>query len=205
MNTTNNARRNALRALEHVICHNRTIDWVLANSNLMAEPFSQELVYGVLRHYFSLKASIDQHLKAPLRSKDEDLFCVMLVGAYQLYFTRVPSHAAINESVELARALRKPWAKGLLNAVLRKLSRTKRTFGNAPSLPPWMAGRVPRKLADAFAQRAPMTVRINPERGSIAEFRGALAEAEIEFDDTPLEEAVVLHAPATPSHAPGLG
>lgn len=48
---------------------------------------------------------------------------MLLVGLYQLLYTRIPAHAAIGETVGCADKLKKPWAKGLLNAVLRNAQR----------------------------------------------------------------------------------
>jgi 16S rRNA (cytosine967-C5)-methyltransferase len=48
---------------------------------------------------------------------------LLLVGLYQLLYTRVPAHAAIGETVGCADKLKKPWAKALLNAVLRRAQR----------------------------------------------------------------------------------
>ena len=72
-----------------------------------------------MRYYFSLKQSVDKLLKKPLRSKDSDIYALMLVGAYQLGYARIQDYASINETVEACNILRKPWAKGVVNAVLR--------------------------------------------------------------------------------------
>jgi 16S rRNA (cytosine967-C5)-methyltransferase len=53
---------------------------------------------------------------------------LLLVGLYQLFYTRVPAHAAIGETVGCADKLKKPWAKGLLNAVLRNAQREGETI-----------------------------------------------------------------------------
>ncbi len=45
------------------------------------------------------------------------------MGLYQLFYSRIPAHAAIGETVGCADKLKKPWAKGLLNAVLRNAQR----------------------------------------------------------------------------------
>lgn len=81
-----------------------------------------ELTYGCLRHYFSLAEALDARLGRPLRDRDLDVYGLMLVGAYQLQRMRIPPYAAINETVAAARSLRKPWAVGLVNGVLRKLA-----------------------------------------------------------------------------------
>jgi 16S rRNA (cytosine967-C5)-methyltransferase len=81
----------------------------------------RELCYGGLRWHVQLAALIKPLLQKPV--KDRDIEQLLIVGAYQLLHTRIPAHAAINSTVEASRHLRKNWAAGLINAVLRKLQR----------------------------------------------------------------------------------
>ena len=84
----------------------------------------QELVYGTLRWYYSLRAVLDRLLKRPpRRQRDGDLYCLLLSGLYQLSRMGVPSHVAVNETVQATRELKKEWASGLVNAVLRGYQR----------------------------------------------------------------------------------
>ena len=62
-------------------------------------------------------------LQKPFKAADADVEALLLVGLYQLLYTRVPAHAAIGETVGCADKLKKPWAKALLNAVLRRAQR----------------------------------------------------------------------------------
>ena len=78
-----------------------------------------ELCYGVVRHWFSLSEQLDSRLKKPLRKKDFDLYCLMLIGSYQLQNTAIANHAAVSLTVEAARHLGKQWACGLVNAIFR--------------------------------------------------------------------------------------
>ena len=73
----------------------------------------RELIFGTIRHYPSLLKRVETRLAKPLRNKDQDLMMLLLVGAYQLKYTNMPQHAIINETVQGAIELRKPWAKGL--------------------------------------------------------------------------------------------
>ena len=68
-------------------------------------------------------AILNQLLDKPLRAKDGDVFALLLMGLYQLDSMRVPDHAAAAETVGASRALKKPWAKGLINALLRRYLR----------------------------------------------------------------------------------
>ncbi len=83
-----------------------------------------ELVLGTLRW----QTALDRELAARLRYPESDMHFGVIValrlGAYQLLFLdRIPPHAAINESVELAKQADGPQMGGLANAVLRRLLR----------------------------------------------------------------------------------
>ena len=84
---------------------------------------TQDLAFGTARWYPRLSALANKLLQKPFKAADADVEALLLVGLYQLLYTRVPAHAAIGETVGCADKLKKPWAKGLLNAVLRNAQR----------------------------------------------------------------------------------
>lgn len=92
----------------------------------------QELCYGVCRWFFRLQSVVAGHLEKPLRNKDVDVHTLLLMGVYQLDHMRIAQHAAINLSVEAAQQLNKPWARGLVNAVLRSHQRDLQQGGEEP-------------------------------------------------------------------------
>jgi 16S rRNA (cytosine967-C5)-methyltransferase len=215
--------------LHEVVRHNRTIDWVLENKpSWLEEPLSRELVYGTARHYFSLSAAVHQQLTKPLRAKDSDIECLLLVGAYQLRFTRIPTHAILNETVGVCARLKKPWAKGLVNAILRHLATERPVGGHTPEaflepttdsakekpegalleLPGWLAIRLAEQYPDqhalltALADRAPMTLRVNTKRIAVRAYQEALEQARIEYVTTCLPEALSLVSPQPASSLP---
>lgn len=78
----------------------------------------QEIVYGVLRRFYSLEVDLSRFIK----EKPADVTRLALfVGAYQLRHLRVPPHAAISETVEAVKKLA-PKDAGFANAVLRKVA-----------------------------------------------------------------------------------
>jgi 16S rRNA (cytosine967-C5)-methyltransferase len=83
--------------------------------------FAAELVYGSLR----LKARHDLYIsKASTRSLediDTKVLIALRLGVHQLKEMRVPSHAAINETVELAKRVAGKSTGGFVNALLRKI------------------------------------------------------------------------------------
>jgi 16S rRNA (cytosine967-C5)-methyltransferase len=81
-----------------------------------------ELVMGVLRWRAALDASIARVSSRPLSQLDTEALVALRLGAYQLqYLERIPTHAAIHESVELVKRSRKRSAASFVNAILRKL------------------------------------------------------------------------------------
>jgi 16S rRNA (cytosine967-C5)-methyltransferase len=179
-----NERARAAQFVAHISQDpNRTIDWYLANKNLSA--LESELMHGVLRHYFSLSHQVDAHLQTPLRGKDLDIYCLMLVGAYQLRELRIPAHAAVNETVQAVTALRKAWARGLVNAVMRKLSGQPPPAPTEQSLeaPPWLAEMVVHQYPNgpeilrALAERPPMCLRVNALRATPEQYAAELGGA----------------------------
>jgi 16S rRNA (cytosine967-C5)-methyltransferase len=80
------------------------------------------LVLGVLRWQIRLDAKIRDHLAKPNAKLDAEVLIALRMGAFQLlHLDRIPAHAAIGESVELAKQAGHHFAAGMVNAVLRKL------------------------------------------------------------------------------------
>ena len=87
-----------------------------------------ELATGALRWSYRLDAVLAQLLNKPLRKRDQDLYCLLKIGLYQLQYTRIPAHAAVNETVAACRLLGKVWAERMVNAVLRNAQRQESTL-----------------------------------------------------------------------------
>ncbi|GAA1951807.1 transcription antitermination factor NusB [Agromyces allii] len=82
-----------------------------------------ELTYGTLRRQGYYDRVIELAADRPADAIDPAVLDVLRLGAHQLLATRVPTHAAVNEQVDLARSVA-PKAAGFVNAVLRTVSRT---------------------------------------------------------------------------------
>ena len=81
---------------------------------------ASEIVFGCLRY----QAQLDHLIGLLAVVRDPEIRIALRMGIYQLrYLERIPAHAAIWESVELAKHARKRSAAGLVNAVLRKVDR----------------------------------------------------------------------------------
>ncbi len=80
----------------------------------------QELSYGTLRWQLQYDSIID--LLSNAREIDTEVRIALRLGLHQLFRMRIPSHAAINESVELIKRIQ-PRASGFANAILRNADR----------------------------------------------------------------------------------
>ncbi len=144
-----------------------------------------DLVTGTLRWQRQLDYLIEHFAKRPLTKLDFEVLQILRLGAYQLlHLDRVPAAAAVNDAVAMTRRARKTSAAGLVNAVLRAISRNSHRLplplrppeGDAlPYLevslshPSWLAnrwlGRYGFEAAEAWEQfnnaAAPLTIRVN--------------------------------------------
>lgn len=177
----------------------------------------QALCYGVCRYYHRLDFILSQLLDKPL--KDINIRLLILLGLYQLGFMRVKPHAAVSETVSAAG--RKPWAKGLINALLRRYIREREHFerlieGNPSarlSHPDWLIETIRREWPEQAEQclqennrQPPFVLRVNLTRISRTAYRDLLAEKGIAAE--PLyfcASALVLGSPAPVEMLPGFG
>jgi 16S rRNA (cytosine967-C5)-methyltransferase len=81
------------------------------------------LVLGTLRWQIQLDGLVRPLLKHPKAKLDTEVLIALRLGAFQLmHLDRIPAHAAIDESVELAKHAGHRFASGMVNAVLRKIA-----------------------------------------------------------------------------------
>ena len=86
--------------------------------------FATELAYGTLRLRGRYDAILERCVDRPLDQVDPPLLDVLRLGAHQLLGMRVPQHAAVSETVGLARDRVGAGPAQMVNAVLRKVART---------------------------------------------------------------------------------
>ncbi|MFB7236372.1 RsmB/NOP family class I SAM-dependent RNA methyltransferase [Streptomyces sp. NPDC056269] len=98
-----------------------------------------ELVYGTLRRQGTYDAIIAACIDRPLREVDPPVLDVLALGAHQLLGTRIPTHAAVSASVELARVVLGDGRAKFVNAVLRKISQQDLDAWVAQVAPPYDA------------------------------------------------------------------
>ena len=173
MNTRLVAARVVTRVLQDGQSLTAALDHAFVNiESVKDRAFIQALCYGVCRQYHRLDFILTQLLEKPL--KDAEVKALALVGLYQLNFMRVKAHAAVSETV-LATG-KKPWAKSLINAVLRTYLREQeglerkadKTQVAALSHPDWLIKQLeqdwPEQALNILLennQQPPMVLRVN--------------------------------------------
>jgi len=102
------------------------------------------LVLGVLRWQIWLDRQVREHLDRPKAKLDVEVQIALRLGAFQLLqMERIPAHAAIDESVGLAKQAGHRFAARMVNAVLRKVAGASRGVAANPeaAYPAWMVER----------------------------------------------------------------
>ncbi|MDD4914716.1 MAG: 16S rRNA (cytosine(967)-C(5))-methyltransferase RsmB [Methylococcales bacterium] len=189
-----NLRNHAAQILSKVLGEGQSLTRALAAGfpairESKDRAFVQALCYGVIRQYYQLDFILGRLLGKPIKQKDIDIRALLLIGLYQLQYMRVKSHAAVSETV--AACKHKPWAKALVNAVLRQYLRDAQALqqacGDDPQAavnhPDWIVARLkqcwPEQAADLLAandQPPPMALRVNLLQGSRHDYLELLNE-----------------------------
>ena len=122
------ARRAALDVLHAVTERdayaNLALPEILRNRRITGRDaaLATELAYGACRAQGLLDAIVAACLDRPLSKVDPAVLNALRLGAYQLLRTRIPQHAAVGSTVDLARADAGSHVAGFVNAVLRTIS-----------------------------------------------------------------------------------
>jgi len=140
-----NLRRYAFDILKSVFQQKRALDEVFARSVAELEvrdrAFVRALVGLCLRHKGEIDATINACLNHPLPDSAKDVQLILSLGVAQVVYMKTSDHAAVSETVDLAKALGFHKQAGLVNAVLRRVLRSPADFKEAQSavnIPEWL-------------------------------------------------------------------
>jgi 16S rRNA (cytosine967-C5)-methyltransferase len=158
-------------------------------------------------------------LSKPLKSKDQDVAALILIGLYQLLHLRVADHAAVHETAGAAKQLGKKWAVGLINGVLRNFQHQQehllKSIAEQPEvtydLPVWLLEKLRKQWPEgwqarvrALNERPPMSLRVNLTKMPLPDYQQLLREAGIEAVAIPHTEAgLTLAQPLDVANLPG--
>ena len=173
--TPHNPRLIAAKILRRVIYHGESLSPLLMDNDAI-DPLVRDLCFGSLRWHERLSAVLNALMAKPLKNKDKDVECLLRIGLYQIIYQQTPDHAAVNETVSTLKGLKKPWAKRLVNGILRNFLRQKDQLldkvdqkdATRYAFPDWLIGKIKKAWPDhwqqiltASNQRAPMVLRVN--------------------------------------------
>lgn len=222
MNKRYNLRATAAKAVAQVLEHGQSLSQVLPVVQKALpdkdRALLQEIGFGVLRTLPQMEWLIKQLMDKPLTGKQRTVHYLLMVGIYQLIYTRIPPHAALAESVEAVVVLKMPHLKGLVNGVLRQFQRRQEDLLSAfqqqesRSLhPTWLVKRLQhayperwQSIIEANNQRPPMWLRVNRRHHKREDYFKLLDQAGIAASSHPvLPEAVLLATPCGVERLPG--
>lgn len=181
----------------------------------------QEICFGVMRVLPELNFYIHTLMSKVLTGKNRILHDLLLVGIYQILYTRIPAHAAVGETVNAVNTLKKTQLKGVVNGVLREFLRQQTSLQqqftqdskqqNQQTLhPSWLLTRLKQAypeqwqaIVHANNQKPPMWLRVNLNQYSVSDYQQLLAEQQIESDSFPeLPSALRLLSPVNVNKLP---
>lgn len=166
-----------------------------------------ELCYGVMRTLPQIEKRISECLSKPFKGKQRIIHQLLIVGCYQLYFTRIPSHATISETAEACRHLKFEGMVKVVNGVLRNIQRQLTPLNTDSdtltyNTPAWLIKRLKeaypenwQTIIEQSHERPPMWLRNNRLAQSRSEYLDALAAQDIEASAGSSDDAILLAKP----------
>tara|TARA_R110002095_G_C4247305_1_gene239640 strand:+ start:556 stop:1854 length:1299 start_codon:yes stop_codon:yes gene_type:complete len=214
----------AIQIIEQVIESKSTLTYALRNNESFKhagknKALIQEICYGTFRWYIQLEYILHLLLEKRIKKKDSRLKYLIIVGLYQLRFMRIPPHAVVSETVNTCKKIKMEWAKGLVNAILRRYIREPNIFNPdvnhdnnlATSHPKWFIEQLRqdwpeewKSVLEANNQHPPMYLRINQLHQSREQYLVKMKTAGIAAEITPYsEQGVLLEKPIDVEQLPG--
>jgi 16S rRNA (cytosine967-C5)-methyltransferase len=192
------ARRAAFETVQRVFEDDAYADRALpaaaAGLDRRERALAQRLAYGTIQRVRTLDHGIEALGRRPVLKLDPPVRTALRLGAYQLAFSEVAMHAAVNESVELVRDAGVERAVSFANAVLRRLALSLRELVEAlpeatpeeaalrHSYPDWVAQTWWRELGP---EEALALMRAQNEPPETVVRRNALRQGEAEGEADP--------------------
>ncbi len=190
---------------------NLAVDSLLKENGNLDErdkAFVCNLVYGTLDRLILIDYNLGLYLNQPVRKLKPELHTILRMGTYQLLFMdKVPSRAAVNESVNLAKVNKSSFAASLVNAVLRRVSdnglKLPEGDENDPdflaikySCPEWLISLWINsygydnaiQLAEKSLEAPPLVIRVNTTKVSVDDLIWKLAEEGVVSEKTDIAE-----------------
>jgi len=213
------ARLSAVKIVDHVLHGHAThsAEEFLNPLNTQERAFALQLSQGTLSQLPFLKGIARQLLQSRLKTKEQIVEAILLVGLYQLSHLRTPDHAAVHESVQLAKVLKKMWAVKLLNACLRRYLREQKALleqlrpHETAAHPEWLFAEVgaqwpvqANQIIGANNQIGPLCLRVNRQKIDRTSYAKILEQEGISHRFGALsEDCIRLASPMSVAGLPG--
>jgi 16S rRNA (cytosine967-C5)-methyltransferase len=213
----------AAHAVARLLREGVTLDVALKDALVAADPnlypAVRSLSYGAVRGYFRHEAILGKLLSTPVRSLDFLVRALLSVALYELEDERTPEYAVVDAAVQTAKATDAVRASGLINAVLRRYLRERKTLdaeiasrpATRHAAPIWLADRFRAdwpvrwtQLLAASDAQAPMWLRVNSRLTTGEAYLEQLRVAGIEARaEERVPYAIVLAKPCDVHELPG--
>lgn len=204
----------AARAVARVAHERRSADDAIGGNAAV-----RAIALGTLRWYLRLAPAIERLLARPSASMSPAVHALLVTAAHQIVYSRNAPEGVVDAAVDATRALGAPRASGFVNALLRRFVREQAGIFAAIDTDPAVRHAHPRWLVAALGreqparrddilaggnERAPMTLRVDLSRSSVAQAQAACAARGIAAQ--PLAgyaSALVLDSPVAVDDLPG--
>lgn len=211
------SRLAAARVLDAVLHHGRSLKGEFAKALPTLEDtrdraLVEAICFAAMRERTRYAAALDAWLAKPLGARDNPVRALLYVGFAQIDAIGLPAHAAVDATVETARALGRLHQAGMVNALLRRALREGLPKADPSSnWPDWLLAEVKNDwpaqadaILDASAAAAPLWLRANRQATTRDAYRERLREAGIEADiDDALPDALRLADSMAVADLPG--
>ncbi len=212
-----NARLVALEALLKVNIEsgysNIVIDKIIKKYKLSDKDKSlaTAIFYGVLERKITLDYVISQYSKTPLKNLSKEVLEILRIGIFQLlYMDKIPSCAAVNESVNLVKIKHQSKASGFVNGILRTFLRNDKTFKKPKSkkeslsieysCPVWIielwikayGEKNTLEILKSLVGRPPINIRVNNLKTSRKQLKELLISEGLSVQNASIENALNL-------------
>ena len=220
-----NTRVVAVKVITQVYHYHRNLDSAFSSvlSSLKSSPQEISLIkaytYGTLRWFIQLQFIVNLLLNKPIAKKYPDIHCLLCLGIYEIKFMHKPPHAVVNESVNAVKILKKNWAAGLINKILKRYLLEADELENKIEVKTWVKQAHPtwliqlyqkswpelwRSILEANNHPAPMFLRINRLQTTLPNYLQLLHHHQINAEPIEgLPNAIHIVKPCSVNELPG--
>lgn len=216
------SRANAAKIVHAVLREGLDLDRAIAQYNPTKldsrdRALAQRLAYSTLRWLPALQFFSRQLLSKPLADKEYLIACLLWVGLVQLWREQMPGHAVVHSTVAATQKLQRAWAKGMMNACLRRFQREKNELSIKLqqdecryTLPAEWLHQLRtdwpqhwESIVQACQEEPPMWLRVNARLSQRDQYLARLQQADMAAETGAPAQAIVLQQACPVDQLPG--